>query len=124
VPDLDIIWINLLTAFSGDHFQQLEAGKHVFVRRECRWTSRSEEIWRHETFLAGDDACPPPFDARRSAREKLLAEISSETRAVRLQSFTGVYLNGAPAHWRQKIEISGLNVLRSEFTWCVAALAR
>src|SRR6266404_4457827 len=32
--------------------------------------------------------------------------------AVRLQSFTGVYLNPeAPAHWRQKIEISGLNVL-------------
>src|SRR5205814_7419441 len=31
---------------------------------------------------------------------------------VRLQSFTDAYLNPeAPAHWRQKIEISGLNVL-------------
>jgi predicted dehydrogenase len=31
---------------------------------------------------------------------------------VRLQSFTGAYLNpDAPAHWRQRIEISGLNVL-------------
>jgi predicted dehydrogenase len=29
-----------------------------------------------------------------------------------LQSFTGAYLNAeAPAHWRQRIEISGLNVL-------------
>jgi predicted dehydrogenase len=31
---------------------------------------------------------------------------------VRLQSFTSNYLDpGAPAHWRQKIEISGLNIL-------------
>ena len=31
---------------------------------------------------------------------------------MRLQSFTSNYLNPeAPAHWRQKIEISGLNVL-------------
>jgi len=31
---------------------------------------------------------------------------------VRLQSFSDAYLNPeAPAHWRQKIEISGLNVL-------------
>jgi predicted dehydrogenase len=31
---------------------------------------------------------------------------------IRLQCFTGAYLNpDAPAHWRQRIEISGLNVL-------------
>src|SRR5256886_12046988 len=45
--------------------------------------------------------------------KKLLAKNAIGTpHAVRLQSFTGVYLNPeAPAHWRQKIEISGLNVL-------------
>ena len=45
--------------------------------------------------------------------KKLLAEnYIGKVHDVRLQSFTSTYLNPeAPAHWRQKIEISGLNVL-------------
>jgi predicted dehydrogenase len=58
--------------------------------------------------------CPPPFGMRADLLiKKLLAEnFIGKPHAIRLQSFTGVYLNPeAPAHWRQKIEISGLNVL-------------
>ncbi|HEY0370115.1 MAG TPA: Gfo/Idh/MocA family oxidoreductase [Chthoniobacterales bacterium] len=45
--------------------------------------------------------------------KKLLAEeYIGQPHHLRLQSFTGAYLNPeAPAHWRQRIEISGLNVL-------------
>ena len=45
--------------------------------------------------------------------KKILAEnYIGRSHHVRLQSFTGNYLDpSAPAHWRQKIEISGLNIL-------------
>src|SRR3989440_263839 len=58
--------------------------------------------------------CPPPFGMRADLLiKKLLAEnFVGKPHDIRLQSFTGVYLNPeAPAHWRQKIEISGLNIL-------------
>src|SRR3984893_16693502 len=58
--------------------------------------------------------CPPPYGMRADLLvKKLLAENSvGRPHHVRLQSFTGAYLDpDAPAHWRQKIEISGLNVL-------------
>jgi predicted dehydrogenase len=58
--------------------------------------------------------CPPPFGMRGDLlMKKLLAEnYIGRLHDVRLQSFTDAYLNPeAPAHWRQKIEISGLNVL-------------
>jgi len=45
--------------------------------------------------------------------KKLLAEdYIGRPHHVRLQSFTSNYLDpGAPPHWRQRIEISGLNIL-------------
>jgi predicted dehydrogenase len=45
--------------------------------------------------------------------KKLLAEnYLGHPHHIRLQSFTGAYLNAdAAPHWRQRIEISGLNVL-------------
>jgi predicted dehydrogenase len=58
--------------------------------------------------------CPPPFGLRGDLLvKKLLAEnYIGRTHHIRLQCFTGAYLNAdAPAHWRQRIEISGLNVL-------------
>ena len=58
--------------------------------------------------------CPPPYGMRADLLvKKLLAEnYLGRPHHVRLQSFTANYLDpDAPAHWRQKIEISGLNVL-------------
>jgi len=58
--------------------------------------------------------CPPPFGLHGDLLvKKLLAEnYLGRPHHIRLQSFTGAYLNAdAPAHWRQRIEISGLNVL-------------
>jgi predicted dehydrogenase len=58
--------------------------------------------------------CPPPFGMRADLLvKKILAEnYVGRPHHVRLQSFTGNYLDAdAPPHWRQRIEISGLNVL-------------
>jgi predicted dehydrogenase len=58
--------------------------------------------------------CPPPYGLRGDLLvKKLLAEnFIGRAHHVRLQSFHANFLNpDAPAHWRQKIEISGLNVL-------------
>jgi len=59
--------------------------------------------------------------------KKILAEnYIGQPHHVRLQSFHGNYLDpDAPAHWRQKIEISGLNTLTLGFTlrFCSAGLA-
>jgi predicted dehydrogenase len=58
--------------------------------------------------------CPPPFGLRGDmVVKKILAENQiGRPHDVRLQSFTGAYLDpDAPPHWRQRIEISGLNVL-------------
>jgi predicted dehydrogenase len=58
--------------------------------------------------------CPPPFGLRGDLMvKKILAEnYIGQPHHVRLQSFHGNYVDPeSPAHWRQKIEISGLNTL-------------
>src|SRR5207248_9349048 len=58
--------------------------------------------------------CPPPMSLRADLLVKtLLAEnYIGQPHHVRLQSFTSSYLDpNALPHWRQRIEISGLNVL-------------
>jgi len=118
LPDLDIIWIGTPPYMhSAVTISALEAGKHVFCQARM-----SMDLAEAEEMLAASKRfpelvtmlCPPPFGMRADLLvKKLLAENFIGTpHAVRLQSFTGVYLNPeAPAHWRQKIEISGLNVL-------------
>src|SRR5437764_6615409 len=118
VPYLDIIWIGTPPYMhSAVTISALEAGKHVFCQARM-----SMDLAEAEEMLAASKRfpelvtmlCPPPFGMRADLLvKKLLAENFIGTpHDVRLQSFTGVYLNPeAPAHWRQKIEISGLNVL-------------
>jgi predicted dehydrogenase len=118
VPDLDIIWIGTPPYMhSAVTISALEAGKHVFCQARM-----SMDLAEAEEMLASSKRfpelvtmlCPPPFGMRADLLvKKLLAEnYIGAPHDVRLQSFTGAYLNPeAPAHWRQKIEISGLNVL-------------
>src|SRR5947199_1145668 len=118
VPDLDIIWIGTPPYMhSAVTISALEAGKHVFCQARM-----SMDLAEAEEMLATSKRfpelvtmlCPPPFGMRGDLLvKKLLAEnFIGKPHAIRLHSFTGAYLNPeAPAHWRQKIEISGLNVL-------------
>ena len=118
LPDLDIIWIGTPPYMhSAVTISALEAGKHVFCQARM-----AMDLAEAEEMLAASKRfpelvtmlCPPPFGMQGDLLvKKLLAENNiGRLHDVRLQSFTDVYLNPeAPAHWRQKIEISGLNML-------------
>src|SRR5712692_10454455 len=95
----------------------LEAGKHVFCQARM-----SMDLAEAEEMLAASKRypelvtmlCPPPMGMRADLLvKKILAEnYIGRPHHVRLQSFTSTYLDpNAPPHWRQRIEISGLNVL-------------
>ena len=118
LPDLDIVWIGTPPYMhSAVTVSALEAGKHVFCQARM-----AMDLAEAEEMLATSKRfpqlvtmlCPPPFGLRGDLLvKKLLAEnYLGRPHHIRLQSFTGAYLNAdAPAHWRQRIEISGLNVL-------------
>jgi predicted dehydrogenase len=118
LPDLDIVWIGTPPYMhSAITVSALEAGKHVFCQARM-----SMDLAEAEEMLAASKRypelvtmlCPPPFGLRGDLLvKKLLAEnYLGRPLHVRLQCFTGAYLNpDTPAHWRQRIEISGLNVL-------------
>src|SRR2546428_14084106 len=118
LPDIDIVWIGTPPYMhSAVTISALEAGKHVFCQARM-----SMDLAEAEEMLAASKRypelvtmlCPPPFGMRADLLvKKLLAEnYIGRPHHVRLQSFTGAYLDpDASAHWRQRIEISGLNVL-------------
>src|SRR5437764_12985272 len=118
LPDTDIVWIGTPPYMhSAVTISALEAGKHVFCQARM-----SMDLAEAEEMLAASKRypelvtmlCPPPFGLRSDLMvKKILAEnYIGQPHHVRLQSFHGNYLDpDAPAHWRQKIEISGLNTL-------------
>ena len=118
LPDIDIVWIGTPPYMhSAVTISALEAGKHVFCQARM-----SMDLAEAEEMLAASKRypelatmlCPPPFGLRGDLMvKKILAEnYIGLPHHVRLQSFTSNYLDpNAPAHWRQKIEISGLNIL-------------
>jgi predicted dehydrogenase len=118
VPDLDIIWIGAPPYMhSAVTVSALEAGKHVFCQARM-----AMDLAEAEEMLAASKRypelvtmlCPPPYGMRADLLvKKLLAENQiGRPHHVRLKSFNGAWLDpDAPAHWRQRIEISGLNVL-------------
>src|ERR1700738_1391266 len=118
VPDLDIIWIGTPPYMhSAVTVSALEAGKHVFCQaRMAMDLAEAEEMLgaskRYPELVTM--LCPPPYGMRADLLvKKLLAEnYVGRPHHVRLQSFTGNYLDPATSpHWRQRIEISGLHVL-------------
>src|SRR4051812_19818023 len=118
IQDLDIVWIGTPPYMhSAVTVSALEAGKHVFcqARMANDLTEAREMLTTSKKFPElVTMLCPPPFGLRGDLLvKKLLAEnYLGHPHHIRLQCFTGAYLNPeAPAHWRQRIEISGLNVL-------------
>jgi predicted dehydrogenase len=118
LPDLDIVWIGTPPYLhSAVTISALESGKHVFCQARM-----SMDLAEAEEMLAAARRypdlvtmlCPPPYGLRGDLLvKKLMAdEYIGRPHHIRLQSFTGNYLDPeAPAHWRQRIELSGLNVL-------------
>src|SRR6267378_2371385 len=118
LPDIDVVWIGTPPYMhSAVTVSALEAGKHVFCQARM-----SMDLVEAEEMLAASKRypelvtmlCPPPMGMRADLLvKKLLAEdYIGRPHHVRLQGFASNYLDpGAPPHWRQRIEISGLNVL-------------
>src|SRR5947209_1848360 len=118
LEDLDIIWIGAPPYMhSAVTVSALEAGKHVFCQaRMAMDLAEAQEMLatarrypEQVTML-----CPPPMGLRGDlVVKKLLSEgYVGQPHHVRLQSLSPSWIDPeAPAHWRQRIEISGLNVL-------------
>ena len=118
IPDLDIIWIGTPPYMhSAVTISALEAGKHVFCQaRMAMDLAEAEEmlaVARRFPELV-TMLCPPPYGLRGDlVVQKLMAEnYIGRPHQIRLQSFASGFLDQTAApHWRQRIEISGLNVL-------------
>jgi predicted dehydrogenase len=118
VPEIDIVWIGTPPYMhSAVTVSALEAGKHVFCQARM-----AMDLAEAEEMLAASRRypelvtmlCPPPHGMRADLLvQKLLAEeVLGRPHHLRLQSLNSALLDpDAPAHWRQRIEISGLNVL-------------
>lgn len=118
IPEIDIVWIGTPPYMhSAVTVSALEAGKHVFCQARMAMDLAEAEEMLSVSRRFPDQVtmlCPPPFGLRGDLLvKKLLAEnYIGRPHHIRLQCFTGAYLNGdAAPHWRQRIEISGLNVL-------------
>src|SRR5216110_578928 len=99
MPDLDIIWIGTPPYMhSAVTMSALEAGKHVFCQARM-----SMDLAEAEEMLVASKRypelvtmlCPPPFGMRADLLvKKILAEnYIGRPHHVRLQSFTGNYLD-------------------------------
>jgi predicted dehydrogenase len=118
IDDLDIIWIGTPPYMhSAVTISALEAGKHVFCQaRMAMDLAEAEEMLtaskRYPELVTM--LCPPPYGMRGDLLvKKLLAEdYIGRPHHIHLQSLNSNFLDPeATAHWRQRIEISGLNVL-------------
>ena len=117
-PDLDIIWIGTPPVLHAPiSISALEAGKHVFCQarmamklREGReMLSAAQARPQLVTML-----CPPPHGMRGGRFfQKLWRDgYVGEPWHFRLTAMNGVFADAlAPAHWRQRTELSGLNVM-------------
>ena len=116
--DLDAIWVGTTPYLHHPvTLAALAANKHVFCQARMAMDLRQAlEMW--EASLAKPDLvtmlCPPPFGLKedRFVQRLLKKAVVGEVRQVRLRSLSGAYFDPAsPAHWRQKVEISGKNVM-------------
>jgi len=117
-PDVDIIWIGTPPVLHAPiTISALEAGKHVFCQARM-----AMNLGEGREMLAAAQArpqqvtmlCPPPHGMRGDLFfQKLLRDgYVGELWHFRLSAMNGQFSDPiAPAHWRQRIELSGINIL-------------
>jgi predicted dehydrogenase len=116
--DVNVVWIGTTPYMHSQvTCYALKAGKHVFCQaRMARDHAEAQLMW--ETSLSNPQLvtalCPPPYGMKGDlTMKRLLTEgaIGKPHEAV-LRSMGPSWLDPqAPAHWRQKFEVSGLQVL-------------
>ena len=117
-PDLDIIWIGTPPVLHAPiTISALEAGKHVFCQARMAMNLREGR-----EMLAAAQArpqlvtmlCPPPHGMKGGKFfQKLLHDgYAGELYHFRLVADRDTFSDPlAPAHWRQRTELSGINML-------------
>ncbi|MFZ4765139.1 MAG: Gfo/Idh/MocA family protein, partial [Roseimicrobium sp.] len=116
--DINVIWIGTTPYLHSEiSIYALRAGKHVFCQARMAMNQPEAQLmW--EASMSNPELvaalCPPPYGMKGDATVKrLLAEGTiGKPHQVILHSMNGTWLEAsAPAHWRQRVEISGLQVL-------------
>ncbi len=117
-PDLDVVWIGTPPYMHAEiTLAALQAGKHVFCQaRMAMNLAQAREMLaaaqahpRQVTML-----CPPPHGIKGGrVVERLLRERAiGRPLHFHLQAFNEAWADPeTPAHWRQKVELSGQNIL-------------
>ncbi len=117
-PDVDVIWIGAPPYLHSDAaIFSLQCGKHVFCQaRMAAELHEAERMW--EASMSFPDRvsalCPAPQGMKGGELvKKLLAEGAIGTpHQMTLHSMAGAWLDAsAPAHWRQRVEVSGIQIL-------------
>lgn len=116
--EVDIVWVGAHPNMHRDATCfGLDCGKHVFTQARMAATlEEAERMW--EASIRYPDLvtaiCPAPHGMKNGEMvKKLLAEgaIGTPIHAL-LHSFSASWLDASqPAHWRQKVEVSGIQIL-------------
>jgi predicted dehydrogenase len=118
LPDLDVIWIGTTPHLHAEiTLEALKAGKHVFcqarmamnLKEGMAMLAAAKEHPNRITML-----CPPPNAMKHGEYFASLLKDGKIGRLISFQlvSFVNAWVDPeAPAHWRQKKEISGNNIL-------------
>lgn len=116
--DVDVVWIGTPPMMHSEiTCYALRAGKHVFCQaRMAMSLAEAQLMWEaaisHPELVTA--LCPPPYGMKgdRTLRRLLSSGAIGTPCQVVLHSMNGAWLDAtAPAHWRQRVEISGLQVL-------------
>jgi predicted dehydrogenase len=116
--DINTVWIGATPYMHSEcSVYALKSGKHVFCQaRMARSLGEAQLMW--EASISNPELvaalCPPPQGMRgdRTVRRLLAEGAIGRIHQVRLNSHNGNWLDPtATAHWRQRVEISGLQVL-------------
>jgi len=117
-PDVDVVWIGTPPILhSPVTLAALMENKHVFC--QARMAMSHQEAMMMLTTARGRPhlvtaLCPPPHGMRGDLYMKKLLEeeVVGPLRMIKLRSLSGTFLDPAkPAHWRQRRELSGANIL-------------
>ena len=116
--DIDAVWVGTTPHLHSEiTCYALRAGKHVFCQaRMATDLAEAQLMW--EASMSNPDLvamlCPPPYGMKGDATMKRLLKEGTigKPHHVILHSMNAGWLDAAaPAHWRQRVEISGLQVL-------------
>ncbi len=118
MKNLDIVWIGTTPCLHNQvTLAALAAEKHVFCQARMamdlteakQMYAASQQLTHLVTML-----CPPPHGmaAGRFMKQLLDEDVIGTPRYVRLRSLSDAFIDpDEPAHWRQRRELSGLNVM-------------